>query len=344
MVKLTVITKVDDNNIILEKNMDTLLKSTNNIKLIYITNGFSLNSKNNDKIIVVDSLNEALFNTSDSEYVLFIDSSKVIDENALDIIIERLENNLTDILIFNNNNQYHEDMTTISRITGNTNFTHEKIKYYLLNIDETIFSKIYRKEFLMDYFDEIDLTHSELINIKTLLQAKKISFINEILYKEKQEYMKYIDTEYYNKYVINQKNILNFLKNGIYEDASKNNFIKKLINKFDEVGVEYKKESFHLLRNSFLEILENDTNKDFISCLAYTNRKIFEQTIITESIEEYDLLKKVFGDKKSINYKKRYEKILQSEEKKIKNFNKSLTSSNSWQLTKIFRLIRLKWF
>ena len=110
------------------------------------------------------------------------------------------------------------------------------------------------------------------------------------------------------------------------------------------MGVEYKKVSFHLLRNSFLEILENDTNKDFISCLEYTNRKIFEQIIITESIEEYDLLKKVFDDKKSINYKKRYEKILQSEEKKIKNFNKSLTSSHSWQLTKIFRLIRLKWF
>ncbi len=81
-----------------------------------------------------------------------------------------------------------------------------------------------------------------------------------------------------------------------------------------------------------------------MNSLSNTNRKKFEQIIISESLEEYDLLKKLSEDTKSINYMKRYGKILKSEEEKIKNFNNSLTSSNSWKLTKIFRLIRIKWF
>ena len=81
-----------------------------------------------------------------------------------------------------------------------------------------------------------------------------------------------------------------------------------------------------------------------MNSLSNTNRKKFEQIIISESLEEYDLLKKLSEDTKSINYMKRYGKILKSEEEKIKNFNNSLTASNSWKLTKIFRLIRIKWF
>ena len=126
--------------------------------------------------------------------------------------------------------------------------------------------------------------------------------------------------------------------------SSKNIFIHKLCDKFDEVGIEYKKESFYLLRNTFLEILENKDINNFMNSLSNTNRKKFEQIIISESLEEYDLLKKLSEDTKSINYMKRYGKILKSEEEKIKNFNDSLIASNSWKLTKIFRLIRIKWF
>ena len=68
------------------------------------------------------------------------------------------------------------------------------------------------------------------------------------------------------------------------------------------------------------------------------NRKIFEQIIISETAEEYDLLKKINEDKKRIYFMERYDKILNSERLKIKNFNDSLVSSNSWKLTKIFRL------
>jgi hypothetical protein len=344
MVKLTLITKVDDDNIFLEKNMDTIFKSAQNINLICIHNESSSETvNNNENVMFVDSINKNLFNMFDSEYTLFIDSNKKIKENQLVNIIKKLNKIDVDILMFNIKEKYVKEMKTISRITGPNTFTHEKIKDFIFKIDETVFSKIYRTDFIKNYVDEIDLTNSEQINIKTLLDAKEIVFLNETLYEEKQEYMRYINTNYFKKYVIQQNAILNYLENTIYKDASKNNYIQKLIHKFEDVGIEYKKESYSILRNSFLNLLKNKDNNYFNS-LSYRDRKKFEEIIISESIEEYDLLKKVSEDKKSINCMKRYEKILESEENKIKNFNNSLISSNSWKLTKIFRLIRIKWF
>ena len=345
MVKLTLITKVDENTECLEKNINTVFKSPEDIDLICIGNEFDKTIfNNNNKITIIDSLNNNLLNTLDSEYILFVDSNKKINENVLNSLVTKLETDLVDILMFILNNQSVEDMTIISRITGNTTFTHEKIKDFIFNIDDTIFSKIYKKDFLNNFFNEVDIENTELINIKLLLNAKDISVVNEVLYEEKQEYFEYINTDDYKKYIDSQKNILNFLNETIYISVSKNNFIHKLCDKFEEVGIEYKKESFYLLRNTFLEILENNDKNNFMNSLSNTNRKKFEQIIISESLEEYDLLKKLSEDTKSINYMKRYGKILKSEEEKIKNFNNSLTSSNSWKLTKIFRLIRIKWF
>ena len=88
----------------------------------------------------------------DSEYILFVDSNKIINENVLNKLITKLETDSVDILMFNLNKQSVEDMTIISRITGNTTFTHEKIKDFIFNIDDTIFSKIYKKEFFFLFF------------------------------------------------------------------------------------------------------------------------------------------------------------------------------------------------
>ena len=152
MVKLTLITKVDENTECLEKNINTVFKSPKDIDLICIGNEFDKTIfNNNNKITFTDSFSNNLLNTLDSEYILFVDSNKIIKENALNSLVTKLETDLVDIIMFNLNNQSVEDMTIISRITGNTTFTHEKIKDFIFNIDDTIFSKIYKKEFLNNF-------------------------------------------------------------------------------------------------------------------------------------------------------------------------------------------------
>ncbi len=346
MNKIAVVTKVDNENYnCFEKNVQTIINIIPESEIYCITGDTidknSLNYEN--RVIFINSISNELFNDINSGYILFMDSNKELDVNVLNKLIKILQSN-PDVLIFNKNCDYLENMNILSRISGNRMVSHENIKDYLFGIDESIFSKIYKKEFLQNNFDMINIEHSELLNIKTLIEAEKILFVNELLYKEKTEYFNNIGLDYFEKYVKAQNDILKYLKSSIYYLKSKDNYIQKLLNKFNQITFEDKKASYIILRNSFIELLDDKNITDILDNISKVNRKNFEQVIISESLEEYLLLKNVYEDKQSIEYMKRYSKILESEEKKIKNFNKSLTSSNSWKLTKVFRLIRIKWF
>ena len=165
--------------------------------------------------------------------------------------------------------------------------------------------------------------------------------MNESVYFSYNNNLSETDKQLFNEYISNQEDKLSLFKQMGDEEKlirAFDNYIINLINKYSDLKIANKNEIYPILRHKFIRILKIDENKFLIDNLDMQSRKLFEQVIICESAEEYDLFHKVNEDKKYLNFMGRYKKILTTEEKKIKRFNNSLTSSNSWRLTRIFRL------
>lgn len=129
-----------------------------------------------------------------------------------------------------------------------------------------------------------------------------------------------------------------FTQKNILVSEVNNKKISNSCSVFEQLSYEIKKQAYSILREDFLNIINSENAEKIVMTLNNENKKKFEQVIISETVEEYDLLKKINEDKQRIYFMERYGKILSSERLKIKKFNNSLVSSNSWKLTKIFRL------
>lgn len=326
MVKLTIISNdyINIQNKLEGSNLD------NKFELIIKTDNPESFSNIDSKIKTVSAektIDEVL-NYADGDYILFNNNYEVLENPKLEEVLTLISSKSAEVIIFNQN----DDNNVISRFVGLNTFNYKKINEYVFHMDYSINNFIFSKQFLIDnnIYDE------NIIQYISVLKSNKLIFSEDN-----------INTFYINKYDYEHlEDFLNTL-NKLYglvekeEDSEltsklNNYIIEKAVDEYDKTELVDKKNAFNLLRTTFINILNSE--KLSSDDLTDVNRKAFEQVIISDSVEEYDLLKKVSKDKLYVNYMKRYEKILQTEHKKIKNFNESLTSSNSWKLTKFLRI------
>ena len=321
---------------IYEKSTDNSLSVLNNYSKKYP----NLSVKETEAFSTKDILET--IKSVESEYILFVDSSNLIKDNIIKKFYDKIKTNQSDILLFRLNNLKEDRaIKRISQLVGEKSFTPNKIREYCLDVERTLYNRIYRKSFLINQLDLYDMfvQTDDNLTLLSLINSQKISLIDETLYKTGNPSNAIVDDKSFTHYVNSQNIFLNLLNREEYADyriKAINRKFSDIVELYDDVPVKFKKESFKTLRDYCLNYLKE--RKKNIDLFTDENRKHFEQIVISESVEEYELLKKVNEEKKSINFMKRYEKIINVEHKKIKNFNDNLRNSRSWKLTSIFRL------
>lgn len=339
----------------LENTIESILnQSITDIEIICINNTkdntiLEKYQDNDDRIIVQEknqhlmlSLNNAI-QDSKGNYILIADQENLFNQNVLTSLYSKTIEKKAQLAIFKQNNEVTDEnikIDSLSRLVGLDSFTIEKIKDELFEINANLFNKLFNKEFLLKNNIKFDTTienSEELFFYESLLKSEKTILVNEPLYKTNNKRIIQDTIGNYEEYIKCQKKIME-LFNDNYSSQAYNNLIKKTVNKYDTISIDNKKRAYEILRKTFIEILDENKTKETLPLLTDENRKSFEQIIISESVEEYELLKEVNEDKKTVNKMNRYEKLLKIEQNKIKNFNNSLLSSNSWKLTKIFRI------
>ena len=102
----------------------------------------------------------------------------------------------------------------------------------------------------------------------------------------------------------------------------------------------YKKELFDNSKNFLIGILNNDLlYNGFFNGINYSNQKRFNQMLISENCEEYLLLRNIYDTKMKMNNKITTLKNKLEDYMEIKDFNDKLVHSNSWKITRPFRII-----
>lgn len=331
-----------------EKTIQNILKNTvYDFELIFVKYSpkSEINIKDSRATIkesednnLMQTLNETILE-SKGKYLIFTNSLNILLDDTLKRGYNKLEKSSADILLFSNKTK---ESTIISRITHNKTFNYQKIREYIFAANYSLHNILYDKNYLINKNIQFNTERSDdsvLFAYKSILNADKIDSYNKPLnipkktniksvteYKECLESLKDIQEIFYEK----QDNLL--------KSEVNNYMINKSIINYDKINYNDKKEAYNILKQYYNNLLFNDGVQEFVDTLTGENRKIFEQILITENIEEYELLKKVYQDKKHVNFMKRYEKILKAEHNKISDFNRSLLASNSWQLTKFLRI------
>ena len=211
MVEISVILPVYNSQEYLKECLDSILNQTfKDFEVLCINDGSSDASleilreyEDDDRITVIDQENMGVAKTRNKalkmvmgNYVYFMDSDDYLDSNAFKKLHDNLKSNDSDFCIMkaifvNGNEKYKFPSFDLDKEFGKKNFnkftfTYKDIKSHVLNDLFAPWLKMYKREFLMsddDFtFPEIKSYSDAPFHVKTMLKAKRISFIPEYLY------------------------------------------------------------------------------------------------------------------------------------------------------------------
>ena len=140
----------------------------------------------------------------------------------------------------------------------------------------------------------------------------------------------------------NQNN--NYTKNQKtnYNDIDENELLKnKLSNHIDnyyQSTLNNKKRLFSTIKEEFIEIISDCNNEKSIKLLGNGHRKFFEGILVSENVEEFELLQKIIQKSNKIIKLKDEEENLEKNNTRIIDVNNKLLSSKSWKMTKFLRI------
>ncbi|MBQ6219869.1 MAG: glycosyltransferase [Methanosphaera sp.] len=356
MIKLSIIMSVIESTDYLIDSLNAITKQLNpDVELLLVNNQLdeetslllTVYSTKDDGIRVIENnkktlssaLNKAIIE-ADGEYIYFADTNKQLLESSVEKILSSLQESKQDIILFrtSRNDEENELMEKISRIVNDKAFDYEKLGKYFYKLESMPWNKVYNKEFLQENnleFNENLIFDYENFFFKTFTQANGMRFINQELFVEdyKPKTAKKFENSI-NSYI----NTLQLEKLDRYELY--NSMMQKSKDTHDNIPVDQKQLSFIVLREFAKNILNSNISTTFLENLNKENRKLFELIVISENAEEYEILERTYNNSLEVNYLKRYEKVLRIERDKLRNFNNSLVSSNSWKLTKVFRIFK----
>ena len=361
MIKLSIIVPIFNPEKTLDQFMDSILcQKVEDTEIICIGNYSNGNllekiksfQKKDKRIVIKESesdkitkmLNEGM-KVSNGDYLVFANVNYIFLENSLKNILERSNKQSYDILLSkikydDQNNKDNISMEHISRIVTDESFNYEIFKDFLSDLTHVPWNKTYKKSFLteknINFSDNLHENY-DVFFFKSILKAEKIIFNKEyILEDEKYPQSSIYEIEDYIQTTYEINELLDSLNLNEHQEKMLNNKISTLIKKYEKLNANEKVKAFNIIKEDMVQILEE--NPESIYKLAKKERKSFEYIILSHNAEEFDLLRKISEENDVKNINKRFSKLLYEEYDKLKKFNKSLTSSNSWKITKIFRL------
>ena len=366
MVKISVLVPVYNVEKYLEKSFSQIINQNfDDFEIIYVDDGSGDRSqkylkdfqKRDSRVKIFSKENGGCgsarnyaFSKARGEYVYFLDPDDELECDTLKKAYDSAVINNADIVIFkadtfndsgilndvyfNLNNALKQDDYSIF------NFTYKDILEYIFDDGFAPWSKLYKKEFIDDNnlrFDEGIAFDDVPFHVKTLIKAKRLAYVDEILYHYRVDNESSVNNTSSNGFdIFKVTDILyDFLvSEGIYNEFEKN-FIRFEIN--------------HILAY----IISTNSEKYFR--ISQTRFKKISNEKISMNYEKYKL---VIDSKNYTEFKRKYLDFelkrlngiyenLQDNNKKIKREiddlkkeNKQLLSSNSWKITSPLRKIK----
>lgn len=373
MPKISVLIPVYNAKEYLDESISCILNQTfGDIELICVNDGSKDNSLDilNDfaardsRVKVIDkenggcgsARNRALEEAS-GEFVYFFDPDDIVEENAFELAYDSAVRNGSDMVIFKANifdengisNKevfFYYDRTL--KEDQFDNLTFEDIKQYVLKGGYAPWSKLYRKEFLDSYDDfrfDLGLAFDDVpFHVKSMVRAKKISFVNECLYHYRVDNVNSVNSTASNGFDIFR--IVDIVENILRDD----NVFDQLTNEFYSFKLYHilnyiistgSEEYYRMARERFLK-----TDREYIEDIPDLSRK-YDLVVKYEDYEEfkphYELLlsineknSQITKLKKEIRALKKKNKKLKKQNDKLKKENKELSNS---KINRLFKRI-----
>lgn len=242
------------------------------------------------------------------KYLYIMKPSTNLKFNALNMLFQQAEKTDADIIFtdinWQYNNIYYNKSDSINQIQQNINnqvFSHKNLNNLIFSIDPSLENKFYRLDFIknneLKFYDGLNYPEY-LFFYDSLLLANKISYLKEFLFNNKKpfEFLKRNEIkieDIYTEYDLIQNNFKEIQEFDNY----KSNFLELKLSffmrEYARINEEYKDNFFNIFRNDLIDTFSGDEfDVESIENLSKFNRKIFEQILISESIYEFDLLRK----------------------------------------------------
>lgn len=318
------------------------------------------------------------------DYLYFFDPDDLIESDTLELAYNSAVKNDSDVVIFQANS-FVENGTASDDIFFNytdiseeyyENVPLDMIRAYVLRGGYAPWSKLYKKEFIDAYDDfrfDLGLAFDDVpFHVKTILRAKKVSYINKILYHYRIDNVNSVNSTSSNGFDIFKiiDKVENILKEEDYYDVILGRFsVFKVCHILFYIistnSVEYfnmAKEKFKEVDSSFFEdkhnlkrrydlVLECDDFESFkpkyeALLLERELKDLKEKQVnldsINKELQDVQLLlnNEIKSLKKDQLNLKRNNKKLKKEVKQLRKEKKELSNSKSWKITKPLRKLR----
>lgn len=373
MVKVSVLIPVYNASEFLDDAFDCLLNQTfTDFELICVNDGSTDDSlrilneyaTKDSRVKVIDKENggcgsarNRALEEATGEYVYFFDPDDILEKNTFKLAYDNAIKNNSDVVIFKANIFDKEGISnrqiffyynkTIEKEKFD-NLTKDDVKDYILQGGYAPWSKLYRKEFLDSYDDfkfDLGLAFDDVpFHVKTLLRAKRLSFINKYLYHYRVDNVNSVNSTSSNGFdifriidivegILKSENYFDELKKEFYLFKTRHILLYIISTDSDEY--------FRMARERFKSI-----DKKYIEDNSYLSPRydlVLEYTDFGEFKDEYAILTlnhELNKLKRKIKRLEKENKKLKKEHKKLSKKNKEILNSTSWKVTAPLRKLR----
>ena len=358
MAKISVLIPVYNASEYLDESISCILNQTfTDIELICVNDGSKDNSlemlndfaAKDSRVKVIDkenggcgsARNRALAEAR-GDYIYFFDPDDIVEENAFELAYNSAVKNDSDMVIFKANifdgngisNRevffYYNESIKEEKFD---NLSFDDIKQYVLRGGYAPWSKLYKKDLLDSYDDfkfDLGLAFDDVpFHVKSMVRAKRISFVNEYLYHYRVDNVNSVNSTASNGFDIFKiidivEDVLRSEK--VFDQLTKEFYSFKLYHILNYIISTGSERYYEMARERFL-----NTDKKYIE----DNLDLSRRYDLVIQYEDYEDFKRQYGllldyNKKNSEIKKLKKEInsLKRKNKKLKEQNKELSKSD----------------
>lgn len=374
MVKVSVVIPVYNVEDFLEECLDSIVNQTlKDLEIICVNDGSTDNSleilnkysEKDDRFTIISQENgghAAATNRgielAKGEYLFLMDSDDILKVNALEETVKVADEKDVDFVIFQainyymDTNEYKEQenysMNKLADFVGDKVFNWEDIKEYAFKITVTPWSKLYKRDFVVNCgakFPEGLVFDDNVFFWEVFFNAKRITFYRKHLFVRR--WYSQSSTKAGDQRFLDSIKIIDLMWDLFKKYDTFKDFKNELYNLRVRVGYkrltwikdEFKQLYLDELKRDFDKVNKESFFDDFYENLIERNQLIYSLVQELDSPSEIILNVDNFDLTRKNNKLKRQNSKLKKENKQLKKLNNEILSSNSWKLTKSLRTV-----
>lgn len=381
MVKISVLIPIYNAKDFLYESIPSLLNQTlDDIELICVNDGSKDNSleilnefaRNDNRIKVINqenggcgaARNRALIEAT-GDYIYFFDPDDEIVETTFEETYSNAVRNDSDMVMFkanvfdengiSNRQTFFNIQKTIKNVDFNNYvFDYHEVKNHVFSGGFAPWGKLYKKEFLDKYSDfrfNVGLAFDDVpFHVKSMIRAKRISFINKFLYHYRVDNPNSVNTTSSNGFDIFK--IIDIIKEflmteGYFEEFEKefynfevNHTLLYILNTDSEEYYSIAQERLSQVDKRYIKNKNSLKKYELVMEIDnYTEFKLRYQELLV-MIEKTKLTNKINKLKKERDQLISENNKLRKDYESIKKTNENILNSKSWKVTKPFRKLK----